>query len=142
MNPKASPYDWDATSIQSLRRYMGLSQQAMSAELGVRQQTISEWENGVYKPRGGMITLLTIVAERARFPTDDAPPKDWAVQPLVALALKPRATTALHNANLRTVGDVLMLWRKGKADLLAIEDFGPTSFRALEKQLRELKLIY
>jgi DNA-binding transcriptional regulator YiaG len=39
----------------------------MADELGTRQQTISEWEKGMYRPRGASVTLLSIVAERARF---------------------------------------------------------------------------
>jgi transcriptional regulator with XRE-family HTH domain len=44
-----------------------MTQQQMSGELGTRQQTISEWETGMYRPRGGMNRLLTLVAERAGF---------------------------------------------------------------------------
>jgi DNA-binding transcriptional regulator YiaG len=44
-----------------------LSQQAFAAELGVRQQTVSEWETGAYEPRGASLRLLDIVAERAGF---------------------------------------------------------------------------
>jgi DNA-binding transcriptional regulator YiaG len=39
----------------------------MSEELGIRQQTVSDWELGYHRPRGGMAHLLTIVAERAEF---------------------------------------------------------------------------
>jgi hypothetical protein len=39
----------------------------MSEELGMRQQTISEWETGMYRPRGGISRLLTLVAEREGF---------------------------------------------------------------------------
>jgi DNA-binding transcriptional regulator YiaG len=39
----------------------------MAAELGVRQQTISEWETGLYQPRGASARLLEIVAERVGF---------------------------------------------------------------------------
>ncbi len=46
---------------------MELTQQELAAELGTRQQTISEWEKGMYKPRGASSTLLTIIAERAGF---------------------------------------------------------------------------
>jgi len=60
-------YQWDAESIRALREHMGMTQQAMSEELGTRQQTISEWETGMYRPRGGMNRLLTLIAERARF---------------------------------------------------------------------------
>ena len=59
--------DWDAKRIRSLRRHLGLTQQEMAEQLGTRQQTISEWETGMYKPRGASSTLLTIVAERAEF---------------------------------------------------------------------------
>jgi DNA-binding transcriptional regulator YiaG len=39
----------------------------MAAELGTRQQTVSEWETGLYRPRGVSVRLLTIIAERAGF---------------------------------------------------------------------------
>jgi len=39
----------------------------MADQLGTRQQTISEWETGMYQPRGASSTLLAIVAERAGF---------------------------------------------------------------------------
>jgi DNA-binding transcriptional regulator YiaG len=44
-----------------------MSQQQMSEELGIRQQTISDWELGYHRPRGGMAHLLSLVAERASF---------------------------------------------------------------------------
>ena len=58
---------WDAGQVRSLRRHLGLSQQALADELGTRQQTISEWETGQYRPRGASARLLTVVAERAGF---------------------------------------------------------------------------
>ncbi len=60
-------YEWDAESVRALRRHLEMSQQQMSEELGIRQQTVSDWELGYHRPRGGMAYLLTIVAERARF---------------------------------------------------------------------------
>jgi len=59
--------EWNAETIKALRRHMGLTQKEMSEELGTRQQTISEWETGMYKPRGATRTLLNIIAERAGF---------------------------------------------------------------------------
>ncbi len=67
MPTKRLKYDWTATSIRALRRHLDMTQQEMSEELGVRQQTVSDWELGYHQPRGGMARLLTIVAERARF---------------------------------------------------------------------------
>ena len=59
--------NWDGRSINALRKHLSLTQQEMADKLGTRQQTISEWETGMYKPRGTSSTLLTIVAERAGF---------------------------------------------------------------------------
>ncbi len=58
---------WDGNNIRALRNYLGLTQREMADQLGTRQQTISEWEKGLYRPRGTSSTLLTIVAERAQF---------------------------------------------------------------------------
>jgi DNA-binding transcriptional regulator YiaG len=60
-------YGWDAAKVKALRDHMQLTQTAMSEELGVRQQTVSEWETGLYAPRGASAKLLSILAERAKF---------------------------------------------------------------------------
>jgi len=67
MTKRKPKIEWNADTIKALRRHMGLTQQEMSEELGTRQQTISEWETGMYKPRGATRTLLNIVAERTGF---------------------------------------------------------------------------
>ena len=56
---------WDAARVLDLRRRLGLSQQALADELGVRQQTVSDWETGVYAPRGASRRVLRMVAEQA-----------------------------------------------------------------------------
>jgi len=66
---------WDAEHIRALRRHLGLTQRELADRLGTRQQTISEWEKGMYKPRGASSTLLSIVAERAEFTYDATPEK-------------------------------------------------------------------
>ena len=58
---------WDGQKIQALRKHLRMTQTALSKKLGTRQQTISEWETGMYQPRGTSATLLTMVAEQARF---------------------------------------------------------------------------
>ena len=58
---------WDARTVKALRGHLDMSQQRMAEELGVRQQTVSEWETGMYRPRGTSSTLLNIIAERADF---------------------------------------------------------------------------
>ena len=67
MGRRKVKYQWDAESVRALRKHMGLTQQQMSEELGTRQQTISEWETGMYCPRGGTNRLLTLVAEQVGF---------------------------------------------------------------------------
>ena len=61
--------------MRSLRRHLGLTQQELADELGTRQQTISEWETGLYRPRGTSARLLTLVAERADFVYEATPGK-------------------------------------------------------------------
>ncbi|MBI3978644.1 MAG: helix-turn-helix transcriptional regulator, partial [Chloroflexi bacterium] len=68
---------WDRSSVRALRQHLGLTQQALSDELGIRQQTVSEWECGRYAPRGASARLLTLLAERAGFAyAADADPGD------------------------------------------------------------------
>jgi DNA-binding transcriptional regulator YiaG len=58
---------WDRERVRALRAHLGLTQDALADELGVRQQTVSEWETGQYAPRGASAKLLTMVAENAGF---------------------------------------------------------------------------
>jgi len=58
---------WDKEQVRALRQHLDFTQARLAEELGTRQQTISEWENGMYRPRGASATLLSIVAERSGF---------------------------------------------------------------------------
>ena len=58
---------WSAEEVRALRRHLELSQDGLAEELGMRQQTVSEWETGRYRPRGASSRLLGILAERAGF---------------------------------------------------------------------------
>lgn len=70
--PDKDRRQWDDVKIQALRRHMGMTQREFSDWLGTRQQTISEWETGMYRPRGASATLLSMVAEQAKFRYDAA----------------------------------------------------------------------
>lgn len=72
---KVGRAQWDSERIQNLRRHLGLTQRELAERLGTRQQTISEWEIGMYKPRGASATLLSIIAERAKFEYQALPSK-------------------------------------------------------------------
>jgi DNA-binding transcriptional regulator YiaG len=61
--PRRRPPAWTAADVLALRRRLGLSQAALAEELGVRQQTVSEWETGRYQPRGASARLLGMLAE-------------------------------------------------------------------------------
>ena len=58
---------WNANGVRALREHLGMTQEELADELNVRQQTVSEWETGVYRPRGASERLLSMVAERAEF---------------------------------------------------------------------------
>lgn len=68
---------WTAERIALLRARLGLTQVGFADELGVRQQTVSEWETGRYQPRGASVRLLGMLAERTAAygeqPHDDGP---------------------------------------------------------------------
>jgi len=78
---KVNRPQWDNEHIQALRRHLGLTQRELADRLGTRQQTISEWEIGMYKPRGASSTLLSIIAERAKFDYQAIPSKERPKRP-------------------------------------------------------------
>ncbi|GJM40705.1 MAG: hypothetical protein DHS20C20_09870 [Ardenticatenaceae bacterium] len=58
---------WNSGMIKALRQHMEMSQGELAEELGVRQQTVSEWETGAYVPSRASSKHLGLVAERAGF---------------------------------------------------------------------------
>ncbi len=58
MSEVAAP--WDGARVRALRSRLGLTQAGLAAALGVRQQTVSEWETGQYRPRGASVRLLEL----------------------------------------------------------------------------------
>jgi transcriptional regulator with XRE-family HTH domain len=53
--------------VKALRQHLGLTQEGMAQQMGTRQQTISEWETGMYTPRGVSERMLGMLAEQAGF---------------------------------------------------------------------------
>ena len=64
---KKGKRQWSKEEVRALRQHLNLTQARLAEELGTRQQTISEWEKGIYRPRGASATLLSIIAERSGF---------------------------------------------------------------------------
>lgn len=58
---------WNGDLVRGLRDHLGVSQAQLAEELGVRQQTVSEWENDIYAPTRATSKFLSLVAERAGF---------------------------------------------------------------------------
>ncbi len=81
---KVNRSQWDSEYIRALRNHLGLTQRELADRLGTRQQTISEWEKGMYKPRGASSTLLSIIAERAKFEYKAIPSKERLKKPRIA----------------------------------------------------------
>jgi DNA-binding transcriptional regulator YiaG len=64
---------WQQDAIRALRKHMNMTQSQFAEELGVRRQTISEWENGVYDPDRSTSKFLKLIAKNTNFeePTDE-----------------------------------------------------------------------
>lgn len=67
MEKKEQGPGWDARRIRALREHLRMTQQGLAGEMGIRQQTVSEWEQGQYEPRGASARLLSIIADRSGF---------------------------------------------------------------------------
>jgi DNA-binding transcriptional regulator YiaG len=52
---------WDGELIRAARKKHGLNQEELAALLGCRQQTVSEWEIGVYAPGNAYQRIITQV---------------------------------------------------------------------------------
>ena len=72
---------WDGQRVHALRRHLGLTQRKLADRLGTRQQTISEWEKDMYQPRGASATLLSIIAEQAKFKYEAIPSPESSEEP-------------------------------------------------------------
>jgi len=82
---QAPPTDfkWQADNIRALRTHLGLSQTALSREIGIRQQTISEWETAMYAPRGASVTILTLLAVSSNFQFESESQDEDKIRPLL-----------------------------------------------------------
>lgn len=58
---------WNGELIKGLRSHLGLNQAQLAEKLGVRQQTISEWEKGIYAPSLKTSKYLSLVAREVQF---------------------------------------------------------------------------
>ena len=68
VSPIRKSKGWSAAEIKALRQYAGWSQQELADRLGVRQQTVSDWELDIHTSRRSMGKLLQMVAESIGYP--------------------------------------------------------------------------
>ncbi|MEL6381524.1 MAG: helix-turn-helix transcriptional regulator [Cyanobacteria bacterium J06626_18] len=66
---------WDRAAIKALRKHMNLTQAQFAETLGVRRQTVSEWENGVYLPDRSTVKHLALVAQTEDFQPESETPE-------------------------------------------------------------------
>lgn len=52
--------------VVALRRFLGLSQEELAGALGIRVDTVQEWERGAGSPEGPALALLRIAARHPR----------------------------------------------------------------------------
>lgn len=64
---KHGEIEWNGKAIKALRACKGLNQEQFASELGVRRETVSEWENSKYEPDRSKRKLLDIIAKQASF---------------------------------------------------------------------------
>ena len=64
---------WDAENIRRARKARNLTQAELAEGLGCRQQTISEWELGMYGPKNAYQKLLTMFFGSAPVVAQDVP---------------------------------------------------------------------
>jgi transcriptional regulator with XRE-family HTH domain len=107
---QAPPTDfkWQADNIRALRTHLGLSQTALSREIGIRQQTISEWETAMYAPRGASVTILTLLAVSSNFQFEGGASEEETsnIRPLMPEQSAPRPTQGFAPRRLADSGPV------------------------------------
>lgn len=59
--------EWTSDAIKALRCHKGLNQEDFANELGVRRETVSEWENSKYEPDRSKRKLLSFIAKEVNF---------------------------------------------------------------------------
>ncbi len=67
--------EWNSEKIKKLRKSLGLSQAEFAHRLGCRQQTVSEWEKGMYLPANAYGRLLeSMLRSQPRVLNEQQPP--------------------------------------------------------------------
>src|SRR3989344_5927203 len=89
----------DAESIRRARKARGLTQAELAEGLGCRQQTISEWELGMYGPKNAYQKLLTMFFGSAPVVAENVPSQSvWSNDADVSAAVAMSSSEVLSHA--------------------------------------------
>lgn len=90
---------WDAETIRRARKARNLTQAELAEGLGCRQQTISEWELGMYAPKNAYQKLLTMFFGSAPVVAENLPSQSvWNNEEVSQAALNASSETVLSPA--------------------------------------------
>lgn len=67
VSPRRKYQGWTGEQVKAMREFAGWSQQELANRMGTRQQTISEWETGMYTPRRSTTKHLQLIAREIGF---------------------------------------------------------------------------
>lgn len=82
---------WDAENIRRARKTRNLTQAELADGLGCRQQTISEWELGMYAPKNAYQKLLTMFFGSAPVVAENIPNQaNWSNTEISSAAQAPQ----------------------------------------------------
>lgn len=90
---------WDAETIRRARKARNLTQAELAEGLGCRQQTISEWELGMYGPKNAYQKLLTMFFGSAPVVAETMPSQSvWGANETAGIAHAAPSVEALSPA--------------------------------------------
>jgi transcriptional regulator with XRE-family HTH domain len=90
---------WDAETIRRARKARNLTQAELAEGLGCRQQTISEWELGMYAPKNAYQKLLTMFFGSAPVVAENLPSQSvWNNEEVSQAAINASETNTLSPA--------------------------------------------
>src|SRR5580704_578908 len=87
---------WDAESIRRARKARSLTQAELAEGLGCRQQTISEWELGMYGPKNAYQKLLTMFFGSAPVVAENVPSQAWGTESEISNGAMATANVDVH----------------------------------------------
>lgn len=100
---------WNAETIRKARKMRGLTQAELAEALGCRQQTISEWELGLYTPKNAYQKLLAMFFGSTPVVNEQVNQPVWGEETKTQEANQPsNNTTATSESSISTPADPIL----------------------------------